>query len=86
MAFGAGGEEHGAHGGLEADADGLDDGFDVVHGVDDGEAVVDGAAGGVDVEFDWFFRVFVGEEEELGDDEVGGVGVDVFAEEDDAVC
>ena len=82
FAFGAGAEEESAHGGLEADADGLDVWLDVLDGIVDGEAVVNAAAGGVDVEFDVFFGILVGEVEELGDDDGGGVGVDVFAEED----
>ena len=63
----------------------MDVGLDIVHRVDNPEAVVNGATGGVNVEFNIFLWVFMGEEEELGNDEVGGMGIDVFAEEDDAV-
>jgi hypothetical protein len=44
-----------------------------------------GAAGGVDVEVDWFLRVVGFEEEELGDDGGGHGLVDFAIEADDAL-
>ena len=72
-------------GGL-ADAEGDDIVLDVLHGVVDGEAGGDGAAGRVDVELDVLLWVFAGEEEHLRDDQVGDVVVDRRAEEDDVVA
>ena len=47
-------EQQAPHGRSLAEADGGDGGADVLHGVVDCEAGGDGAAGGVDVEGDWF--------------------------------
>ena len=56
FAFGSAGEEDGGHGSGLADAVGNDVGLDEIHGVEDGEAGNDGAAGGIDVEGDVLFR------------------------------
>ena len=42
--FGTTAEQHGAHGGLETDTDSLDIWLDVIHGVDNGETIVNRAA------------------------------------------
>ena len=67
-----------------ADADGGDGGGDVGHGVVDGEAGGDGAAGGVYVERDGFGGGVGFEEEEFGDDGGGEAFVDAAVEADDA--
>ncbi len=56
-----------------------------LHGVVDGEQGGHVAAGGVDVEADVLARVLGLEVEELGDDQVGDVGVELGAEEDEAL-
>ena len=58
---------------------------DELHGVINGETSADGPTGGVDVDGNVLFGVFVGEVEELGDEDVGDFVVDVSAEEEDAV-
>lgn len=73
LAEGTRGEEEGAHGGGLADAEGADGGADVLHGVVDGEAGGDDAAGGIDVHVDGLGGVLGFEEEELGNDDGGGV-------------
>ena len=85
MTLCAAGKKHCAHRGLETDADSFDVGFDIVHRVDNGETVINGATGRVNIKFNRFFRVFVRQKEELGDDEIRGMGVYVFAEEDNSV-
>lgn len=85
FALGAGGEGEGPAGHGLAQAVGCDVAVDVSHGVDDGECVVDGPAGGVDVEVDVLAGLLVGEVEESHDDAHGGAGVDFADEEDDAV-
>lgn len=57
---------------------------DVRHGVVDGKASGDGAAGGVDVEGDGLGGIVSLEEEELGDDGGGEGFVDRAGEGDDA--
>lgn len=73
LAGGTRSEEEGAHGGGLADAEGADGGADVLHGVVDGEAGGDDAAGGIDVHVDGLGGVLGFEEEELGNDDGGGV-------------
>lgn len=85
LARGAGGEEEGAHGGGLADAEGGDGGADVLHGVVDGEAGGDGAAGGVDVEGEGLGGVLRLEEEELGHDHGGRVVGDGAVDADHAL-
>lgn len=85
LAFRACGHEDGTHAGLETDADSLDVGLDILHGVIDSEAIVHTAAGAVDVELYIARVVFVGEVKELGDDEIGGVVGNLLAEEDDTL-
>lgn len=64
----ASGEQERAHARSLADADCRDGRADVLHGIVDGEACGDGAAGGVDVEVDLLVGGLALEEEELGDD------------------
>ena len=78
-------EEQRAHGGGLADADGRHGRGDVGHGVVDGQAGGDAAAGRVDVERDGLFRVLGFEEEELGDDGGGDGLVDLAVQADDAL-
>ena len=85
LALGAAGEEHRAHAGREADADGGDIGADELHRVVDGEARGDAAAGAVHVEGHVLLVVLAIEVEELGDDDVRDHRVDGRAEEDDAL-
>ena len=81
----SGAEEEGSHGGGHAEADRLDVAGDELHGVVDCQSGGDGSPRAVDVEGDVLFGVFVGEVEELGDEDVGHFVVDVGAEEEDAV-
>ena len=70
-------EEERAHGGGLADAERGDGAADVLHCVVGGEAGGDDAPRGVDVEVDGLERVLRLKEEQLRDDERGGVvGVD----------
>ncbi|MEY3456864.1 MAG: hypothetical protein RL215_21 [Planctomycetota bacterium] len=85
FAWGAGGEQDGAHAGGLSDAVGGDIAADVLHGVIDGHAGGDGAAWGIDVEVDISFGVIELEEEKLSDDAVGDVVVYLAAEDDDAI-
>ena len=78
-------EEEGSHAGGAAHAHGGDGRGDVVHGIVDGHARRDGAAGAVDVEINLFFRVLRFEEKQLGADEGRHRVVDLGAEEHDAV-
>ena len=66
-------EEERAHGGGLADAERGDGAADVLHGVVDGEARGDDPAGGIDVEVDGLGGVLGLEEEQLRDEERGGV-------------
>jgi hypothetical protein len=85
FAFGACGEDHSAAGHGLADDEGLDFAGEEFHGVVHGERVIDGAAGGVDVEHDVLVFLDALEVEEAHDDVVGGSVVDFADEEDDAV-
>ena len=81
----AGGEEYGAAGVGTSDAVGGDIGGDELHGVVDGEGVIHGAAGGVDVEVDFLSAFLIFEVEHLHHDAGGGGVVDFADEEDHAV-
>ena len=83
--FLAGAEQHAGHRGGKAGADGAHLRLDILHGVVDAEAGVDGASRRVEVDLDILLGVHALEEEQLGLDDVGGVVVDGGAEEDDAV-
>ncbi len=83
--FLAGTEQHAGHRGGKAGADGGNLGLDVLHGVVDTEAGIDGASGGVEVDLDIASAVDALEEEQLCLNDVGGVVVDGGAEEDDAI-
>ncbi|KAB8532583.1 hypothetical protein FH972_025528 [Carpinus fangiana] len=84
LARGAAGQQQRAHGRSLADADGADGGGDVGHGVVDGEAGGDAAAGRVDVQRDGLVGGVGLEEEQLGDDAGGEAVVDGAGEGDDA--
>lgn len=86
LAFLAGGEDDSRSGCCDTDAYRRNGRLDVVHGVVHRHCRGDGAAGGVDVELNVFFRIFVREEEELRDDDVRTVVVDRSIEEDDAIA
>ncbi len=75
-----------AHAGRLADAVGDHVVLDELHGVVDGQARGDGAAGRVDVELNILLRVLAGEEEHLRHDEVGDHVVDGRAQKDDIVA
>ena len=83
LAFGAPGEQHGAHAGRLADADGAHLGADELHGVVNGQARAHDAAGRVDVQGDVLVRVLGLEEQHLGDDDVRHVVIDRPDDEDD---
>ena len=85
FALGAAAEEHRAHACRLADAVGVHVAGHELHGVVDGEAGGDAAAGGIDVEMHLFFRVGHLQEQQLRDDEIGDHVIDRRAEEDDAV-
>ena len=78
--LGARGQKHGGHAGRLANAYGGDFRLDISHGVVDGHACGDAAAGGVDVEIDVLFRVVGLQKKELGDDGVGHDVVDLRAQ------
>src|SRR5690606_34527483 len=81
FAFGAGGQQHGAHRGGLADAVGRDVAGDELHRVIDRQAGRDAATGAVDVEVDIGFGVVRLQEEHLGDQGIGDVVVDLLPEE-----
>ncbi len=56
-----------------------------MHGVVDGQPGGHAAAGAVDVEVDVGFGVLVGQDEHLGDDQVGHGVIDGGAQDDDAI-
>ena len=85
FAFFTGAEEHRAHAGSHAGADGGHIGLHKLHGVVDGQAAVHLPAGGIQVHGNVGTRVLGGQEEELGLDDIGHVIVDGNAQEDDAV-
>ena len=85
LALGAGGQEQRAHAGALADAVGGDVAGDPLHRVVDRHAGGDAAAGAVDVQVDVGLGVLVGQDQHLGDDQVGHVVVDGRAQDDDAV-
>ena len=82
FAFGAGGQQHRAHAGGLAQAQGLHVGLDEVHGVVNRHAGGYAAAGAVDVEIDVFVGVFAFEKQKLRHHQIGGVVVD-FADQKD---
>src|SRR5208337_2745062 len=77
------GKEHGGDGCGLADTGGDHVRLDELHGVINGEAGGYGAARGIDVELNVFFRVFGLQEEHLGSGEVGDVVVNGRADKDD---
>ena len=85
LALRAGAGDDRAHARRASDDVGRDIAGDEVHRVDDAETRGDAATWAVDVERDIGARIFVGEEEQLRDDEVRHLVVDWPAEEDDAV-
>ena len=85
FAFGAAAQQHGAHAGGLADAVGVHVAGEELHGVIDGQAGGDAAAGGVDVEMDVLFGIGHLQEEQLGDDQVGDHVVHGRAEEHDPI-
>ena len=85
LALGAAREQHRRHGSGHAHADGGDVGLDEVHGVENGETGVHLAAGRVDVERDVLLGILTLQVQKLGDHEVRGHGVDLFAQKDDTV-
>jgi hypothetical protein len=60
--------------------------LDELHGVVDGQARGDGAAGRVDVERDVLFRVLALQKQHLGNDEIGHLVVNGRAKKDDVVA
>ena len=84
-ALGATGQEHGRARCGQADAVGGHGALDELHGVVDGQGVVDRAARAIDVEADALGPVLELEVEKLLDDVVGHGVVDRTFQEDDAV-
>ncbi len=85
LALGAGAEEEGPHRRGHPEADGRNVAGDVLHGVVNGHAGRDGAAGAVDVEGDVGLGILVGQVQQLGDEDVRHLVVDALAEEEDAI-
>ena len=85
LALGAGRKQHGGHGRGHTDADGGDLRLDEVHGVQNRQAGVNLAAGRIDVERDILLGILALKMQQLGNDQVGADGVDLLAQEDDAV-
>ncbi|CAN4073406.1 O-acetyl-ADP-ribose deacetylase, partial [Dysosmobacter welbionis] len=74
LALGAGGQQKRAHAGGHADADGGYVALHVLHGVVDGHAVSDGAAGAVDIQLDVLVGVLGLQIQQLGNHKAGGGG------------
>ena len=85
LALGAGGQQHGAHGSGHARTDRRDVRRDVLHGVINREAIVDGATGRDQIDEDVDFIVRRLQKEQLGHDDVRDLAVDARAKEDDPV-
>lgn len=85
FAFGASGQQHGAHRSGLADAVGRDVARNELHRVIDRQASGNAAAGAVDVQVNVGFGVVRLQEQHLGDQRVGDLVVDLLAEENDAV-
>ena len=85
LALGAGREQEGPHAGRHTDADGGYITLDVLHGIIDGHTIGDGAAGAVDIELNVLIRVLGLQVQQLGYHQAGGSGIDLLAQEDDAV-
>ena len=86
FAFGAAGEEELAHGGRQAHGVGGNVTGRIGHGVVNGHACGDGAAGGINVERNVAGGVFGGQEEDLGAQFIGDFVVDLGSEEDNAIA
>ena len=86
LALGAGTEQESSHACGEADTHRVHIRFDVLHRVEDAEAVVNRPAGRVDVEVDIFLGILSFEEQHLGHDPVGGVTGDSLTKEDDSLA
>ena len=85
LALGAACQQECAHGSRHAHADGGNIALDILHGVVDGHAGTDGAAGAVDIQADVLVRVLPFQIQQLGHDQAGGGVVDVLAQNNDAV-
>ncbi len=85
LALGSGGEQEGSHTGGLAQADSVDRGLYILHGVVNAQSCRDASPGGVDVEIDVFFRILRFQEQELGNDQVGKNVVNRRTQEDDPV-
>lgn len=78
-------KQHGGHGRSHTDANGGDLRLDEVHGVQNRQAGVDLAAGRIDIERDILLGILALKMQQLGNDQVGADGVDLLAQEDDAI-
>jgi hypothetical protein len=85
LAVRSGRQQHRAHAGGHADTVGIHVAGQKLHGVVNGQAGGDGAAGRVDVDVDVFFGIVHLQEEELRYDGVGDVVIDRRSEKDDPV-
>ena len=85
LALGTGGQEEGPHAGGQPDADGGHIALHILHGVVDGHAGGDRAAGAVDVKLDLLVRVLALQVQQLGHHQRGGGVVDLLRQENDAV-
>ena len=85
LALGAAGQQERAHGGCHAHADGGDIALDIPHGIVDGHARTDGAAGAVDIQADILIRVLPFQIQQLCHNKAGRGIVDILAQHDDAV-
>ena len=85
LALGAGRKQHGGHRRGHTDADGGDLRLNEVHGVQNCQAGVDLATGRIDVERDILLGILALKMQQLGNDQVGADGVDLLAQEDDAI-
>ena len=85
LALGARAEQESTHGGGHAHGDGGHITLDVLHGVVDGHARSDAAAGAVDIELDILVGILSLQVEQLGHNQAGSGVVDLLRQEDDAV-
>ena len=85
LSLGAACQQEGTHGSCHAHADGGNIALDILHGIVDGHAGADRAAGAVDIQADVLIRVLPFQIQQLCHNKAGGGIVDILAQNDDAI-
>ena len=85
LAFCSGGQEERSHTSSLTEADGIDRGLHILHGVVDSQSGCHTASRRIDVEINVFLRIFRFKKEELRNHQVGKHIVDRGSKENDAV-